>query len=152
MAEQVRGNRGSPIVSDRRGGEGGRGESTWDRFYATPGKIADGTNAGVACDHYHRFPEDIALTKELGLKAYRFSGAWPRVQPTGTGNANPEGLDFYSRLVDGLLDACITPGLSLGVSTQARLRIMLGLFEGVQATQEREITYRRCSGFAPIDA
>ncbi|MEO1483006.1 MAG: GH1 family beta-glucosidase [Myxococcota bacterium] len=94
-------------------GEGGRGESIWDRFCATPGKIVDGTDGAVACDHYHRFPEDIALMKELGLNAYRFSVAWPRIQPTGTGDPNAQGLDFYARLIDGLLDAGITPYVTL---------------------------------------
>lgn len=91
----------------------GRGESIWDRFCATPGAIEDDSDARVACDHYHRFPEDIALMRELGVDAYRFSVAWPRIQPTGRGAANEAGLDFYERLVDQLLDAGITPYCTL---------------------------------------
>jgi beta-glucosidase len=88
---------------------GGRGESIWDRFAATAGKIADGSRPDVACDHYHRWQEDIGLMKELGLQAYRFSIAWPRVLPRGSGTVNEAGLDFYERLVDGLLAAGIEP-------------------------------------------
>jgi beta-glucosidase len=87
----------------------GRGESIWDRFCATPGNIADGSSGAVACDHYHRWRGDIALMGEIGLGAYRFSIAWPRVLPDGTGAVNRPGLDFYDRLVDGLLDAGIVP-------------------------------------------
>ena len=72
-----------------------------------------GATGDVACDHYHRWPEDVALMRELGLKAYRFSVAWPRILPAGRGRANPAGLDFYSRLVDGLLEAGITPFVTL---------------------------------------
>ncbi len=93
--------------------EGGRGESIWDRFCATPGKIVDGTHAQVACDHYRRYPEDIELLKWLGVRSYRFSVAWPRVLPTGRGKPNARGLDFYDRLVDALLDAKIEPFLTL---------------------------------------
>jgi beta-glucosidase len=88
---------------------GGRGESIWDRFASLPGKIADGSNPDIACDHYHRWPEDIQLMKDLGLGGYRFSIAWPRIQPTGRGAANVAGLDFYDALVDGLLEAGIEP-------------------------------------------
>jgi beta-glucosidase len=91
----------------------GRGESVWDRFSHTPGRIADGSTGDVACDHYHRYPEDIALMQRLGVGAYRFSTAWPRIQPEGRGNANQRGLAFYDRLVDGLLAAGITPWLCL---------------------------------------
>lgn len=87
----------------------GRGESIWDRFSHTPGKIHNGETADEACDHYHRWPEDIAIMQALGVSAYRFSIAWPRVVPGGTGMVNPAGLGFYDRLVDGLLDAGITP-------------------------------------------
>ncbi len=87
----------------------GRGESIWDRFCATPGKIEDGSDARTACDHYHRYPEDIALMRELGVDAYRFSIAWPRIQPSGRGPVNEAGLAFYERLVDALLEAGITP-------------------------------------------
>lgn len=93
--------------------EGGKGESIWDRFSHTPGRIIDGSNGDVACDHYHRWPEDVALMKDLGLGAYRFSIAWPRVLPEGRGRVNQVGLDFYSRLVDGLLEAGITPFVTL---------------------------------------
>ena len=89
--------------------EGGRGESIWDRFAATPGKIADGSTPDIACDHYHRWRDDIRLMRRLGLDAYRFSVAWPRIQPTGRGPANAAGLDFYDALVDALLEAGIEP-------------------------------------------
>jgi beta-glucosidase len=91
----------------------GKGESIWDRFSHTPGKIEDGSTGDVACDHYHRFPEDIALMHQLGLQAYRFSISWPRVLPAGRGRVNPPGLAFYDRLVDGLLEAGIQPFLTL---------------------------------------
>jgi beta-glucosidase len=93
--------------------EDGKGESIWDRFTHTPGKIQDGSNADTACDHYHRWREDIALMKDLGLQAYRFSIAWPRVLPEGRGRVNQAGLDFYNRLVDALLEAGITPFVTL---------------------------------------
>ncbi len=89
--------------------EGGRGESIWDRFAERSGKIEDGSNADVACDHYHRWREDIEIMKWLGLGGYRFSIAWPRILPLGTGKTNDAGLDFYDALVDGLLEAGITP-------------------------------------------
>src|SRR5512134_2413637 len=75
--------------------EGGRGESVWDRFAATPGKIADGSDPSVACDHYHRWREDLGLMRELGLDAYRFSVGWTRILPDGRGPVNQAGLDFY---------------------------------------------------------
>jgi len=93
--------------------EDGKGESIWDRFTHTPGNIQDGSNGDVACDHYHLWREDIALMKELGLKAYRFSLSWPRILPSGRGNVNEAGLDFYSRLVDGLLEVGIEPFITL---------------------------------------
>jgi beta-glucosidase len=93
--------------------EDGKGESIWDRFSHTPGKVIDGSNGDVACDHYHRWADDIGLMKSLGLKAYRFSIAWPRILPNGTGDVNQAGLDFYSRLVDGLLEAGIIPFATL---------------------------------------
>ncbi|HVI51917.1 MAG TPA: GH1 family beta-glucosidase [Candidatus Sulfotelmatobacter sp.] len=86
----------------------GRGPCVWDKFTAD-GKIMDGSTAHRACDHYHRWPEDIALMKEAGFNAYRFSLAWPRIFPAGTGAVNKKGLDFYDRLVDGLLEAGIRP-------------------------------------------
>jgi beta-glucosidase len=93
--------------------EDGKGESIWDRFSHTPGVIEDGSSGDVACDHYHRYPEDIALMRRLGLKAYRFSTSWPRVLPEGQEVINPAGLDFYDRLVDKLLGANIQPFLTL---------------------------------------
>ena len=92
--------------------EGGRGESIWDRFATVPGKIEDGSNPATACDHYHRWRQDIELMRWLGTGAYRFSTSWSRVMPDGR-NPNPLGLDFYDRLVDGLLAAGITPYLTL---------------------------------------
>ncbi|MEV4311461.1 GH1 family beta-glucosidase [Actinocrispum sp. NPDC049592] len=93
--------------------EGGRGVSVWDTFCATPGKIHTGENADVACDHYHRYAEDIALMSELGVGGYRFSVAWPRVQPSGSGPVNAEGLGFYDSLVDALCEAGIRPVVTL---------------------------------------
>lgn len=93
--------------------EDGRGESIWDRFSKTPGKVNDGTNGDVACDHYHRYRDDIALMKDLGVRAYRFSVAWPRVLPKGRGEVNAAGLDFYDRIVDTLLAAGIEPFVTL---------------------------------------
>ncbi|MGW7446734.1 GH1 family beta-glucosidase [Kitasatospora sp. NPDC054795] len=87
----------------------GRGPSVWDTFAARPGAVRDGHTGAVACDHYHRYPEDIALMKGLGLDGYRFSISWPRVVPTGAGAVNAAGLAFYDRLVDALLEAGITP-------------------------------------------
>lgn len=91
----------------------GRGESIWDVFSAWPGKVYNGDSGLVACDHYHRMKDDVGIMKELGLQAYRFSVAWPRIIPEGTGAVNPKGLDFYSRLVDTLLEAGIDPWLTL---------------------------------------
>ncbi|HKC21680.1 MAG TPA: family 1 glycosylhydrolase, partial [Gaiellaceae bacterium] len=93
--------------------EDGRGESVWDRFCATPGKVRGGDTGDVACDFYHRYSEDVGLMKELGLDAFRFSIAWPRVLPQGRGAVNQAGLDFYDRLVDELLAAGITPYATL---------------------------------------
>ncbi|MEV0092777.1 GH1 family beta-glucosidase [Streptomyces sp. NPDC050738] len=89
--------------------EDGRGPSIWDTFSATPDRILNGDTGAVAADHYHRYPEDIALMSRLGLRAYRFSLAWPRIQPDGRGPANPKGLDFYRRLTDTLLEQGIQP-------------------------------------------
>jgi beta-glucosidase len=94
-------------------GEDGRGASIWDTFSHQPGRIADGTTGDIACDHYHRYSEDVALMADLGLSAYRFSVAWPRIQPDGIGPANPAGLGFYDRLVDALLGAGIDPVATL---------------------------------------
>ena len=93
---------------------GGRGPSIWDTFCATPGKVKGGDDGSVACDHYNRWPEDIAMMQSLGVKAYRFSIAWPRIFPTGFEELpNAEGLAFYERLVDGLLAAGISPWVTL---------------------------------------
>ena len=89
--------------------EDGRGESVWDRFCATPGKVRNGDSGAIACDFYHRYGDDIGLMRELGLDAFRFSIAWPRVLPDGRGRVNERGLDFYDQLVDALLAAGITP-------------------------------------------
>src|SRR5688572_20956449 len=91
----------------------GRGASIWDRFCHTPGKIKLGHHADVACDHYHRMQEDVELLAWLGVDAYRFSIAWPRVLPAGTGAVNQRGLDFYDRLVDALLARGIEPAATL---------------------------------------
>lgn len=91
----------------------GKGESIWDRFSHTPGKVEQGDTGDIACDHYHRWAEDVALMKDLGLKAYRFSISWPRILPAGRGKVNPAGIAFYSRLVDALLEAGIEPFVTL---------------------------------------
>jgi beta-glucosidase len=91
----------------------GRGPSVWDGFCRVPGRIANGDTGDQACDHYHRYAEDIALMQQIGVGAYRFSVSWPRVMPTGRGAANEAGLAFYDRLVDGLLAADIEPWLCL---------------------------------------
>ncbi|HEY6724973.1 MAG TPA: family 1 glycosylhydrolase, partial [Polyangiaceae bacterium] len=87
----------------------GKGPSTWDMFCERPGKIYNGQTGAVACDHYHRYPEDVSLMRELGLQAYRLSLSWPRLIPAGIGASNPAGFDFYDRLFDALLEAGITP-------------------------------------------
>ena len=91
----------------------GRGPSIWDRLEAVPGSIADGSDASVACDHYHRWREDIDLMTRLGVNAYRFSIAWPRILPAGRGTVNAAGLDFYDKLVDALVDGGIRPFITL---------------------------------------
>jgi beta-glucosidase len=91
----------------------GRGPSIWDRFSHTPGKIRDGSNGDTACGHYDRCEQDLDLLAQLGVDAYRFSIAWPRVVPDGTGAVNQAGLDFYERLVDGLLERRIEPYVTL---------------------------------------
>ncbi len=91
----------------------GKGPSVWDAYCRVPGRIANGDTGDVACDHYHRYAEDIALMRGLGVGAYRFSVSWPRVLPAGRGAANEAGLAFYDRLVDGLLAAGIEPWLCL---------------------------------------
>ncbi len=93
--------------------EDGRTPSIWDTFAKTPGKTKNGATGDVACDHYHRWADDVALMKDLNIQAYRFSVSWPRILPEGRGRVNQKGLDFYSRLVDGLLEAGITPLITL---------------------------------------
>jgi beta-glucosidase len=87
----------------------GKGESIWDRFTHTPGRVNDGDTGDVACDSYHRYGDDISLMKEMNLNSYRFSISWPRILPTGSGAVNAKGIDYYSRLVDELLAAGIRP-------------------------------------------
>jgi beta-glucosidase len=93
--------------------EDGRGPSTWDTFMAQPGRIADGSDASVAADHYHRYRDDVRTMRELGIDSYRFSLSWPRIQPGGTGGANAAGIAFYDRLLDELLAAGISPMATL---------------------------------------
>jgi len=93
--------------------EDGKGESIWDRFCHTHGNIENGDTGDVACDHYHRWRDDVALMASLGIPAYRFSISWPRILPSGTGKVNQVGLDFYNTLVDGLLEANIEPYITL---------------------------------------
>lgn len=93
--------------------EDGRGESIWDRFSHAPGRVENGDTGDIACDHFHRWRDDIALMQSLNLNAYRFSIAWPRIIPDGDGAVNSRGLDFYDRLVDGLLEAGIDPYVTL---------------------------------------
>jgi beta-glucosidase len=93
--------------------EDGRGESIWDRFSHTPGRTFKGQTGDIACDHYHRYPDDVALMEELGLKGYRFSIAWPRIFPEGTGKPNHQGLGFYQKLLDRLRQKGIDPLVTL---------------------------------------
>ena len=90
-----------------------KGPSIWDIWSHIPGKTFEGTNGDIACDHYHRFMEDIQLMKEMGLKTYRFSIAWPRILPNGTGAVNLEGIAFYDRLIDALIANDIVPMVTL---------------------------------------
>ena len=102
--------------------EDGKGESIWDRFAHTPGKIKNDDTGDVANDHYHRCAEDVALMKSIGATAYRFSISWPRIFPDGTGQPNPKGVGFYSRLVDQLLgggDRAVRDAVSLGPAAGA---------------------------------
>jgi beta-glucosidase len=93
--------------------QGGKGISIWDAFCRIPGRTRNGESGDVACDHYHRFSEDVALMAAMGLKAYRFSIAWTRIQPDGLGQPNPEGIRFYNQLIDTLLAHGITPWATL---------------------------------------
>ncbi len=92
---------------------GGRSASIWDTFSKTPGKVVRGDNGDTACDHYNRYLEDIQIMKDLGMQSYRFSIAWPRIMPNGIGEVNQEGIDFYNRLIDALLEAGIQPTATL---------------------------------------
>jgi beta-glucosidase len=91
----------------------GKGDSIWDDFCRLPGVIADGSDGKIACDHYNRLESDLDLISELGVRGYRFSISWPRIQPTGSGAAVGPGIDFYNRLVDGLLERNIEPFATL---------------------------------------
>ncbi len=93
--------------------EDGKGLSVWDRFSHTKGKVFEDHNGDVACDHYHRYEEDLNIMQRLGIKNYRFSISWPRLLPCGTGKVNQKGLDFYNRLIDGLLERNIRPFVTL---------------------------------------
>lgn len=93
--------------------EGGKGLSIWDAFCRTPDRVAGFENGDIACDHYHRFREDVKLMKDLGVNAYRFSLAWPRIMPAGTGEDNSAGIKFYSDLIDELINNQITPWVTL---------------------------------------
>ena len=91
----------------------GRKPSIWDQFSRQPGKTFEGHTGDVACDHYHRYAEDVALMQQHAVQAYRFSLAWPRLLPDGTGKPNEKGLAFYDRLIDSLLAAGVTPWVTL---------------------------------------
>jgi beta-glucosidase len=91
----------------------GRGESIWDRFSHTPGNVKGGWTGDVACDNFHRFPEDIAIMKQMNLRSYRYSIAWPRIQPSGSGASNQKGIDYYKRLTDAVLGAGMRPLVTL---------------------------------------
>ena len=93
--------------------EDGRGLSVWDTFSHPPGKVLLGHTGDTACDHYHRFADDAALMRQLGVKNYRFSIAWPRLMPEGTVTVNPKGIDFYNRLIDALLENGVRPFATL---------------------------------------
>jgi beta-glucosidase len=93
--------------------EDGKGESIWDRFSHTPGKVKKGDTGDVACDSYHRWREDVALMRAMNLNSYRFSISWPRIQPNGSGAANAKGIDYYSRIIDALLEAHMRPFVTL---------------------------------------
>jgi beta-glucosidase len=97
---------GSPLAD-------GAGPSIWHRFSHTPGMTTNGDTGDIACDHYYRYESDIALMRELGLKAYRLSISWSRIFPEGKGRVNQRGIDFYSRLTDRLLESGIAPNVTL---------------------------------------
>jgi beta-glucosidase len=93
--------------------EDGKGESIWDRFSHTPGRVKNNDHGDITCDHYHRWEEDLRLLKDLGVNTYRFSLSWPRIMPDGTGRINQKGLDFYARIIDRLLEYGIQPNVTL---------------------------------------
>ena len=93
--------------------EDGKGESIWDRFSHTPGKVKNNDHGDIACDHFHRWEEDLRLLRDLGVNTYRFSLSWPRIMPDGSGRVNQKGLDFYARIVDRLLEYQIQPNATL---------------------------------------
>src|SRR4051812_12626653 len=118
--------------------EDGRLPSIWDTFSHTPGKVANNATGDVADDHYHRYKGDVQLMKALGVKAYRFSIAWPRVFPNGSGAPNPKGLDFYNRLVDELLPTASSPSPRFITGTcRKRCRIVWAV--GNRARQRRHL-------------
>ncbi|RAR56660.1 broad-specificity cellobiase [Paraburkholderia unamae] len=117
--------------------EDGRGASIWDAFCRVPGKVVNGESGDVACDHYHRFEQDLDLMADLGVNAYRFSIAWPRVQPDGRGAFNEKGLAFYDRLVDGLLARGIQP-----FATLYHWDLPLALQEAQNGWENRDTAYR----------
>ncbi len=94
-------------------GEDGKGLDIWDVYCREPGKVYEGHTGDIACDHYHRYKDDVLLMKEMGLKAYRFSINWSRIFPDGTENVNEKGIDFYNLLIDELLEAGIEPYITL---------------------------------------
>lgn len=93
--------------------EDGKGLSVWDVYSHTPGKVFRDHNGDVACDHYHRYEEDLSLMRELGIRNYRFSVSWPRLLPEGKGEVNQKGIDFYNRLIDTMLEKGITPWMTI---------------------------------------
>ncbi len=93
--------------------EDGKGPSVWDMFCRKGGTIWENQTGDVACDHYHRYREDVGLMRQIGLGGYRMSTSWPRILPAGVGRANPKGLDFYDRLIDELMAAGVTPYVTL---------------------------------------
>jgi beta-glucosidase len=117
--------------------EDGRGASIWDAFCSVPGKVVKGENGDVACDHYHRLEQDLDMMADLGMQAYRFSIAWPRVQPDGRGAFNEKGLGFYERLVDGLLKRGIQP-----FATLYHWDLPLALQETQNGWENRDTAYR----------
>jgi beta-glucosidase len=117
--------------------EDGRGPSIWDTFCSVPGKVVNGENGDVACDHYHRLDQDLDMMAGLGIKAYRFSIAWPRVQPDGRGAFNEKGLAFYERLVDGLLERGMQP-----FATLYHWDLPLALQDTQNGWESRDTAYR----------